>query len=322
MEYFRDKVKAVRVGVQPHVRLSDQYGIVADPQVHVGHAKTFVIADLIRQELDLPLWVRFKWAPGTLGDQIRGDQCVGDSQARVERYVRTLLLAKDQLAEMLAFLGIDVDRFYLPPTAGEMARGWGERIKAIAERIAPPVTSWPPDAQAEWYDAAVGNYPTLMVRGADWTAPLGAAGTLQYVAVEDGVFEAAGHEKFVVHLPLIMRGPKKMATSWLNTVSWRVLMPMGWDGARDFLTEGVDLDNLPGESAEWDWGKWSKACQRAGAELAPAGGNRGVADVATILTGMVRRGDDGGSRAGGLPIRADGEGSGLPAPDATDSQVP
>jgi len=286
LERFRGKVKAVRVGVQPHVRLNDLSYAIVDPQIHVGHAKTFVLADLIAQELEVPLWVRFKWAPETLRDQVSVEESVATSKARVERYVQVLLMAKDQLAEMLFFLGIAVDRFYQPPTAVELPPDWSERINEIAGRVSGSVAGWTWDSRAEWYDAAVRNYPTLMVRGADWCAPLGASGTLLYVAIEDEVFEAAGHEKFVVHLPLIMSGAKKMSSSHVNAVSWRVLMPMGWDGARDFLTEGVDLERLPGESEQWDWDSWSKACQRAGSEFTPHGGGCALSAGGLLRAGV------------------------------------
>ncbi len=253
IEQFRGKVQAVRVGVQPHVRLNDLSGAIAQPQIHVGHAKTFVTADLIAKELGVPLWVRFKWAQETLEQQVIGTDLEGfgsikESRARVVRYVEVLLTAKDQLSEMLGFLGIAPERFYLPPKAEDIPADWSQRILEIADRVA----GWTWDSRCEWYDAAVRNWPVLMVRGADWCAPLGASGTLQYVAIEDAIFEAAGHEKYVVHLPLIMSGVKKMSTSHLNAVSWRVLMPMGRDRARAWLGDSE-------ESKQWSWEDWSKA---------------------------------------------------------------
>ena len=72
---------------------------------------------------------------------------------------------------------------------------------------------------------------------------------------------ARGRERFQVNTPLIPVGSKKMGSGDLNSVSWRILQPMGVEGAVEFLMRGVDMANLPGPPTEWDWREWKGALE-------------------------------------------------------------
>jgi hypothetical protein len=253
LERFRGKVKAVRVGVQPHVRINDPNDAVVRPQIHVGHAKTFVLAYQIATDLGVPLWVRFKWTPGTIAQQSTED--ISFSQSRVRRYVEVMLTAKDELSEMLMFFGIAVSRFYLTPRDVEVDPEWASRMRAVAFREVGPIDAagWTSDSFCEWYDTAILNPGVLTVRGSDWCAPRWSVGTQHYVQLEEAIFKEAGNERFVVYLPLIMVGREKMAASRLNGVPWWVLTPMGAEGAVKFLSGH--------ETKQWDRYAWLDFCR-------------------------------------------------------------
>ncbi len=258
---FRGKVTHGRVAIGPSYRDNDFNWRVAKPQIHVGHARTLVLASTICDELDIPLWLRVNAGKVRLKSQVAehgygpGDYPAG----RVAHTMDVLFQAMSEAFEMLLWLGLPIEKVYQPeePTA---QHGMPSDVRGrVAEAAA--MGGYIGDCQWQWFDDAWVNWPSLLIRGADWCAPKWAIGTEEFVRIEGLMFEALGRERYEINTPLLTVNSKKMGSGDLNSVSWRILQPMGMKGAVEFLMRGVDLENLPGPPTEWDWREWKGALE-------------------------------------------------------------
>lgn len=253
-------IRAGRLGIQPSFPGGDLTDLI-HIQFHTGHARTLLIGHLVCKELDIPLGTRFKWKPELLRSRVQSKNDIASTRYGVHAHCHSMMLCFCQMASCADFLGIGDIHFYVPPVWEDVPGPWiGKINRIVKEAMASGFTTrnWPADDRAAWYDDAVRG-PLLFIRGSDWASPEWSLDVQEYVAMENLVIEAAGYEKLQITMPSVLVGASKMSTSNGTQVSWEVLKTLGREGAREFLLQGIDLNDLPGESTMWSYDELAEA---------------------------------------------------------------
>jgi hypothetical protein len=225
----------------------------ADMSLHLGHARTLLLGELICKERGIPFDVRIDAAPDPVAHEFVMD-----------------------LANCLFFLGIRAERMYWPLTLPDIAHMPEVFREVVKTNGGSP--NW-----CQMMDDAMNDH--LIIRGLEFkdgryfdvTAVAGAAA---HVAIEDRLFALAGRTKHEVNVPLMMLGNQKFSKSRLRTIHWSILRALPAETARDFLVAtalcprdplAYTAPAMPFQERtmsdapyEWSWETWADLLRSVG----------------------------------------------------------
>lgn len=249
MEY-----KRARVAITPVA--ASAVGKVIEPATHIGHARTLLLGSLIAQELNTPFHIRLD----------------GDRESTIGTGDATYFML--DLIECINFLGIEFEKFYWHPQ--QMP------TQAYVERCTSPLF-WTalhgPNITPESYGAVmvddiVIHYPSLVIRGAEFSESTGFFGAkpdnVSHTTTEKFLYDIACRERYEINVPLITVNGMKISKQSIQAVPWNVLTPVSQIHARKFLmATAINPDDplsaidkhfsvkaMTKEPYTWRWGTW------------------------------------------------------------------
>lgn len=249
---------------------TDIYSIAYNSEtLHIGHARSVLLASLIAEELGTPFHIRLDGRP--LAD-------VGNGVlARWDRGNGIL-----DMVNLANFLGVEYERMYWTPSGIQSYKDLGFKIgedKAEELRKVLMASNYGPDHHhiPTFLDDFVDNAPSLIIRGMEFRPEFAAyfgvtslTGATYYTAMEDIICGVLGVEKHEINVPLVLLGETKMSKSLMAMVHWSSMVPFGSELARDFLVatamspddpfsalgEKFSVDKMSEKPYRWDWNDW------------------------------------------------------------------
>jgi len=221
--------------------------LMSDMSIHIGHARTLLLGDLICRERGIPFHVRIDGLPHPASHDLLID-----------------------LSNCLFHLGIAPTRIYwptVPPDTSHMSE-----VFNVTTHLAGP-------AQLSSILDDILN-DNLIIRGLEFrdinAAYHGSADALSavtgHVRFEDRLYELAGKTKDEVNVPLIIIGGGKMSKTAIRVVHWSILGSIHTDVARSFLlstamfpddpighlAEEFHMDKVSERPYRWSWDHWNE----------------------------------------------------------------
>lgn len=236
---------------------ADEGNASAESILHLGHARTVLLASLIAEEVGLPLDIR-----------LDGVRCPGRS------HEAGVLVS---LCTIIAQLNVQCRRVYwiAQQVAAECEYDWalGGQGKAVRDRLH-EITGGRADYIALVEDDLLYNHPSLVVRGSEFAdcslAHTETTGT--YVSFQRDAYATAGREWYEINVPLVTLAHRKLSKSLGTSLTWDLFTRYPGDWVRDFLiatalspTEPLGkigcpfrLEQMTKRAYEWDWQEWDR----------------------------------------------------------------
>lgn len=229
------------------VAITCQAGPLADQSIHIGHARTLVLGELICQHLDIPYHIRIDGVPDAVSHE--------------------MLIDLSNCIERLGVRHREMVWPTVPPDVSHMSTSF----RALCHTRAGT-----PNLAQILFDMLE---PMLVIRGMDFVDPVyypdAAANMLTHVHFEDDLRAAAGIERNEVNTPIITMGHEKLSKSRVRIVHWSILRALPCDLARRFLVATAfhphapleHLDDefsmpIPRQPYEWSWDIWHDLIRR------------------------------------------------------------
>jgi hypothetical protein len=237
MEYNRARVAITLPGPVPGMEMEDWSGLV----IHIGHARTLVLGDLISKEFGCPFHVRL-------------DQCWAS-----EINMGPSIL---DVSECLRFLRIVPDRVYIVPgisSSEKMHEVWeSSGVKNVDKLIRLIDLEAIHTTQAAMlHDDQVVYHPSLRVRGYEFTRskgllPPNMALSIGAVIRQEELFtEVTGIPHYETSVPLITVQGCKLSKTASRVIHWSSLRSATPESARKFLVATALHSQDPLSALEW-----------------------------------------------------------------------
>lgn len=189
--------------------------------LHVGHARSIFLADMICKERNIPFHIRI-------------DSNNADADAIIE------------LHKLLEHFEIEPDDINwinrkLPPDS-IIKEIIGEQCYELIKN--PLINSY---AVSIWDDLVI-HYPSLIIRGAEWVEPerwfdiVNAPSSKSYVEIEKLLFKISNRQHNEVNIPLITINNMKLSKTDLR-VPWNCLEVIPIEELKKFLLSTVEINN-------------------------------------------------------------------------------